>query len=1417
LPGGQSVFGYLANSKVGFNPKRKGVKNDCKWGENRFLNCIFRNQERNFFSLGEGNVYYRGMIKQTILLITGILMQLCVRGQALNFNHLKTENGLSQNSIFAIAQDGQGFMWFGSRFGLNRYDGNQFRLYKSNASDSGSLSDDYITALYSDSRKILWVGTANGLNRFNPQKNTFERIYLDGNKHNKQYAPVNSVYEDRRGNLWAAARTGLYLLTNPGKNKFTSAEKLGLDPGIAHAEILSIYEDQKGGLWIGTNNGLTRFRLKQRVQEVQTYRHNAAQPGSLSDNSITAITEDQQKNLWVATENGGINLFQPSTNTFSRFLHEEGKENSLAHNAVRKMMLSKKGELYIGTQEGLSVFDPLNRTFHNYQHRKADLRSLNQNSIYSLYEDLTGSIWIGTYYGGVNVTYAHSTNFKTLQYNEKLAGISHNVVSSIIADKNENLWIGTEGGGMNYYDQRSQKFTTYKLKASSPSSLGSDLVKVVYKDKTGNIWVGTHGGGLNLFDPATQGFKRFMASGNDIQTTRSEIVALLEDDQGAFWTGSQTGIRIFSKDKHTLSPYPEIPAIRSIKDQNIKVLFEDSRKNIWIAATTGLYLLPSDRRSLQSFTLPKGSNSVNNNANYINCIQEDSSGNIWVGLYYGGLSKYDVKKKAFSKTYTSKDGLASNNVVGILEDNLRQLWISTSNGLSRFNPGNGVFQTYTTSDGLAGDEFNYNSFFKAGNGEMFFGGYNGLTHFSPADIEKNDQQAAVVFTGLKLFNDRVRLNDANGLLKQDIGFTEKLVFHYGQNIFTIEFALLNYIKSNKNKYAYKLEGMSGEWIESHTPVATYTNLPSGTYTLLVKGANNDGIWSEPVRMQIEILPPFWKTWWAYLLYTALLIMVLFFITRFFYLRGLLLKDEELHQIKLNFFTNISHEIRTHLTLIMAPVEKLLEGQQPASPVGQQLKSVKNNADRLLKLVSELMDFRKADTKNLKLRVASYDLIPFVREIYSSFEALSGKKQIQFSFVHDQEPLMLYFDKEQLEKVFFNLLSNAFKFTPDHGDIALHIKTEKDEVLISISDTGRGIAPQYLDQLFVNYFQVDDHSIQNTGYGIGLALAKNIVELHKGKIKVSSKPATVDEPGFTRFEISLLRGNAHFQETQLSVPIALFPIRIPGEDELSLENTPGVNPPHRGTKRQTILIVEDNVELRGLIKGTLEADYEVFLAGNGLEGWDIATVEIPDLIISDVMMPEMDGFTLCNQLKSDERTSHIPVILLTAKSSQTDQISGLTQGADSYLTKPFSTKILGLQVHNLLEAREKMRKKYSRELVLEPGLLPVNPLNEQFISKLTGIIEDNMENEELGVELLAAQIGMSQSVLYKKLKAVTDLSVNDFSKSIRLKKAAQLLLQRQYTVYEIGYMVGFSDRKYFSREFKKQFGKTPSEYLSDQLL
>lgn len=1348
--------------------------------------------------------------KRTILTLLVILVQLYCKGQGLIFNHLMAENGLSQNSIFSITQDSRGFMWYGSRFGLNRYDGSRFNLYKSNALDTCSLSDDYVTALYSDTKGILWVGTANGLNKFNPEKNTFNRINLGKASGKRPYYMIRNIQEDSEGRLWVATNKGLFLLSNRSSNTFAGAEKFGLPINIAKSEILSVYADREKYIWIGTNNGLVKLSFKKRIDAIKTFVNDNS-PGCISDNSVTAIVEDQQGKLWFATENGGLNLLDRNKQTFTSFKHEPLNNNSLVHNAIRKMISAKSGELWIGTQEGLSILNPLTWKFRNYQHRKADAKSLNQNSIYSVYEDINGSVWIGTYYGGVNVTYASPNNFKTWQYNERLAGLNHNVVSSITEGKNGRLWIGTEGGGLNYYDWSTRRFGAYTYNANDPQSLGSNLVKTVYRDNTGDIWVGTHGGGLNLLDESSGKFKRFLTEKNALNTTRSEIVALLEDSHGRFWVGSQTGLKIFCGANSVLRPHHLMGKVKLFEDKNIKFLFEDSKQNIWIAATTGLYVCSEDLVSLQSFNLPKGSNSVSNSSNFINCIAEDSEGNIWIGLYYGGLKMYSPTKRTFSRTYTIKDGLRSSNVLGIIEDDKRQLWISTSNGLSKFDPESDAIQTYIASDGLAGDEFNYNSYFKDKYGAFFFGGYNGLTYFFPDEINKNKYRAPIVFTGLSLFNKPVRINSPDGLLERDMGYTTKLSFNPDQNIFTIEFALLSYIKSHKNKYSYKLEGINDEWIETNSPSAAYTNLSAGSYKLLVKGANNDGVWSKTASIQIEILPPFWKTWWAFCIYATLVTIFIFFITRFFYLRELLIKDEELHQIKLNFFTNVSHEIRTHLTLIMAPIEKLIDDNQSNQPLNKQLTSVKSNANRLLKLVSELLDFRKAETKHLKLHVAPYDMIGFIRGIYDSFQELAVIKKIQFSFEYKEVPIMVVFDKEQLEKVFFNLITNAFKFTPTGGNIIIRLEHDEHKVNTSIIDTGRGIAPEYLEQLFNNFFQVDDHNIQNTGYGIGLALSKSIVELHHGHITVHSQPEKDGQCGNTNFTVSLLQGDRHFKQDSFltSSPLISPKSGLNGSENIALNS-----PPQEGgyVKKYTVLIAEDNAELRLLIKESLEDQYHVVVTKNGMEGLSKASEEIPDIIISDIMMPKMDGLTLCKHLKADERTSHIPVILLTAKSTETDEITGLTGGADLYLTKPFSNKILQLHVRNLLSGRERMRKKFSRSIVIEPGQLTVDTVDEQFISRLIELIETHMEDEDFGVDMLAEKIGMSQSVLYKKLKAVTDMSVNDFSKSIRLKRAAQLLKTKKHTIYEVGYMVGFTDRKYFSREFKKQFGKTPSEYI-----
>jgi signal transduction histidine kinase/CheY-like chemotaxis protein/AraC-like DNA-binding protein/streptogramin lyase len=934
---------------------------------------------------------------------------------------------------------------------------------------------------------------------------------------------------------------------------------------------------------------------------------------------------------------------------------------------------------------------------------------------------------------------------------------------------------------------------------------------VVYIDKDQNIWCGTHGGGLNVFDRKQNKFKRFLYKENDVASLRSEITSLVEDDNGRIWVASNSGLQLFQRKGTELTPLSLSTISGPSNGITATTFYKDVQGNVWIGAIPGLYKVSGN--SIQEISKDI----------YINSLQQDKQRNMWIALNYGGVAQYNNSTNQITY-YTGIDGLSNRNVVGMLLDDSDNLWLSTDNGLIKFNPSKKAIQTYTVSDGLAGNEFNYNSYLKDSKGEFFFGGYNGISSFIPERIETNSYIAPVVFTGLRLFNNAVAINGEDKLLTENINGTERINFKYNQNVFSIEFALLNYIKSSKNKYAYKLEGFDKGWNEVNSTSATYTNLPSGTYTFSVKGANNDGVWSKPSSIQIKVLPPFWLTWWAYCIYVLAFVAIMFLIIRFFFLRELLKKEDELHHVKLNFFTNVSHEIRTHLTLIMAPVEKLLDKKEEDGFVHQQLTQVKSNANRLLKLVSELMDFRKAETNHLNLHIERHNLIPFLQDIYSSFQETSLAKRIQVSFIHDAEDVPVYFDKEQLEKVFFNLLANAFKFTPEGGRISLMVEQKDNKVNITVTDNGRGIAPEYLEKLFTNFFQVADHGLQNTGYGIGLALSKNIVELHKGTVSVESESTLNGKEGRTVFTVALLQGNRHF-ETNVSTE-TITAIK-PSEVESAAIDVPHLPITETTTEKQfSILIAEDNPELRTLVKETFNDQYNVISCEDGLQGWNTAVDQIPDLIISDVMMPEMDGFTLCSKLKTDERTSHIPVILLTAKSSQNDQVSGLETGADIYITKPFSTKILELNVRNLLAAREKLRQKFSQQIIAAPETIPlaeapadtfVNSVDKEFLTRVIQLVDEHMDDPDFGVEKLARKVAMSPPILYKKIKAVSNMSVNEFVKSLRLKKAAQLLQKTDMTVYEVAYNVGYNDRKYFSREFKKQFGKTPSEYagMSDE--
>jgi signal transduction histidine kinase/ligand-binding sensor domain-containing protein/CheY-like chemotaxis protein/AraC-like DNA-binding protein len=1311
--------------------------------------------------------------------------------QPVSFQHFSVEQGLPNYSAISLTQDKLGFMWIGTVDGLCRYDGIRFKTYRSNANDTSSLLGNHIISLFTDSKGIIWIGTSTGLNKYDVKLDRFERIPFGIN----QVGSVFCIYEDSRGQIWVGSANGLYMIPPNGSPSVSFQNK------TAGNSVRAILEDKNKGVWVGTDKGLTYIETVDNRYRLSHFSPLNSISGSPNANAVTALAQDENRQLWVGTLNNGIYQFDLISKKAVHY--QSGDKNSfgLVNNNIRCLTWNN-GLLWIGTQEGISVLNPVSRSFQTIVNKSQDKASLSQNSVYAIYKDANQSVWVGTYFGGVNVNYAYSTPFSVIQNTGEPNSISNNVISSIVEDRNHNLWIGTEGGGINFLNRTTKSFTNYKNRAGIAGTLGSNLVKVLYPDADGNIWAGTHGGGLNVLQPGSKTIRQYLI--DSVNRSEHEITSIVEDPFNNFWVTSNRGIRLFKREGIALTMQKTpLLNVRGVS----RYLYRDRDNNIWIAGSPGIYRLSGNIFKEEDSVL------------YVNCFTEDVNGNIWMGTGSAGLVRFDKKTKKLVK-YTNSF-LLPLNILGILSTDDQTLWLSTNKGLIHFHPQNNTYQVYTKNDGIAGNEFNYNSFLKSSDSFFYFGGYNGITYFRPRDIIRNSYIAPVVFTSLKLNNEEVAINDPQKVLRQNISLTTSLIFKHDQNDFTIDFALLNYVKTKKNRYRYMLEGFDKNWKTTSEGSATYTNLQPGSYRLVVNGANNDGVGGKTAYLQIKVNPPFWLTWWAYCLYILAAAAIVFIIARFFFLREVLKKEDELHQAKLNFFTNASHEIRTHLTLIMAPVERLLSENKKESFIEQQLTQVKSNTNRLLNLVGELMDFRKAETNHLQLNPKKQNLISFLQDIYESFREMSQSKNIHMSFVHDEDFVALNFDEQQLEKVFFNLLANAFKFTPEGGLIQLQVITRTNDVIIKVTDNGRGIAPQYLDKLFTNFFQVADHGLQNTGYGIGLALSKNIVTLHQGTISVESIPAKNEIAGHTVFTV-VLPLNAQFpgiikERAMSSTPTGMTPVSI---IEVPSETT-NTDAPDAGLK--TVLVVEDNAELKQLVKNTLSHRYHVITAYNGVGGWEIACAEIPDIIISDVMMPEMDGYTLCKKIKTDERTSHIPVILLTAKSSQNEQVTGLEQGADLYLTKPFSTKVLTLSVLNLLAAQEKLKQKITRELTtldtaptLADNVIAADTMtavDKAFLEKVIGLIDEHIDDPAFGVELLSKKVAMSAPVLYKKLRALTDMSVNEFIKLQRFKKAATLLQKADMTVNEVSFAVGYDDRKYFSREFKKYFHMTPSEFSS----
>ncbi len=1338
-----------------------------------------------------------------------------VRSQDLSlaFKHLSVKEGLSQNPVFSLFQDKTGFIWIGGRDGLIRYDGYEFKKYLNNRLEKQSIIHNDVLTVYEDRYRRLWIGTSNGAFLFNRLTSKFDSTPVS------DAILVSSFQPDSLGNLWMATVSGLKCI-DLKTNSLVSSPLTGPGSGsLLKGRIESLFLDRDQQLWVGSDKGVACIDPKKKTIKPLPYQ--VQSNAKLSSAKVFVINQDFQHHLWFGTKNDGAFEYNPETGTCINYVNEGAQ--GIASDFVHDIFVYDANKIWFGTRDGLSILDKHTGKIRSYPHDPSDPKSLSHNTIWKFMRDGAGNVWLGTYAGGVNIYNTSGDGF--LNIGERIGkrfGLNAPVANAILCASNDRFWVGTDGGGLNYLD-RSTNTATYFPLPNLPNQRYGNIVKSLATDQKGNLLVGTLEG-LATFDVKSKTFGRIPLTSNNLGDN-VRINTILQQN-GHLWLGTELHGMIHITPDRNIEVFKSGTHRDSISHNYITSLINDEYSNIWLATGNGLDYYVKNQRRFIHYPLGK----LGSRDNFVTALFYDRRKRLWAGTVQG-LFVLNRRTMHFQKIVDQTDYL-SEQVQAIIEDKFDNIWLSTANGINKlifkdlevpWKKNNVQVDHYTVTDGLLSNQFILGAVAKNSKGELFFGGVNGLSYFYPERLLKNQHQPQVVITELQVHNKAISPLSEHSPLKESIEDTKDIVLPYNQNNITLRFAALNYINPQNNQYAYKLKGLTNQknWqYIGNQRTATYTNLEPGDYQFFLKAANNDGVWSNKESiLHITILPPYWRTWWAYLIYVIVTALIVYQLVRISRTRTRLKyelylehleneRQKELHRVKMDFFTNISHEIRTPLTLISGPLEKLIDDIPKKDPsTMQQLNLIKSNSDRLTKLVGELLDFRKVETGNMKLWVSNNDMVAFLEERYQSFMSMAATRKISYQFLSLTSPVMVYFDRDQMHKVVFNLLTNAFKFTPDGGEITLALSDEPDQVQIHVQDNGIGIPQEKQKDLFTLFYQVGSPAPVSGGTGIGLALSKNIVNLHQGTVNVQSKPLEM-----TVFSIVLKKGNDHFTKEQLidlqQIPTFVDepPIHIM-EDMVSDENSNATTE----NLELSVLIVEDNDELRTFLRSILYQQYQVYEAANGLDGLTLATELLPDLIISDVIMPKMTGLELADQLKSKESTAHIPIILLTARATEIDHLQGLENGADLYLTKPFKPKVLSLQVRNLLTTRENIRRRFNALLPLEVPENKMSATDQRFMEKLNAYINNHMSDPEFSIPVLSSEIGMSQPVLYRKIKALTDLSVNNYVKSMRMKKAAELLLEKELTIYEISYEVGFNDSKYFSKEFARQYGKNPTAY------
>lgn len=1352
---------------------------------------------------------------------------MAVAQRDLNFTAFTTKDGLSANTVSVIWKDRMGLMWIGTSDGLNKFDGTNFTIYRHDAQDSTSIPANEILSICEDHLGRMWVGTGGGgLAYYDRRHNSFVSRRAGADWPNLRDISARAICEDHMNNLWI----GSYGTLRKIDFRTNKILKIPLGKIPDSFVVLSLFEDSKQRMWAGTNNGVYVFDLKS--GKTSLLSHSDANPASISDNVIKSVTEDAKGNMWFGTTRG-LNLLMPDGKSFRSFRHADNDPESLSSDDIYVIEPAGDNKLWLGTEEGLNIFDLSGYTSFKIGPDIRKIFSLANKSVKSIYIDKSGIFWLGTYQGGLN-KYDRNLPLFNLKRSNALdpKGLASPLVTSFAEYKNDLVFVGTDGGGVNLFDQKTGLFTHY-----GEGSLAGHLSVLALKlDRRGSLWVGTFHKGLFQLDPITGRFRKISTGTGDNEINNKDIRCIEEDSRGRIWVGTLGGgVNLYNPETGVFIKYiknarhkGEIPL--SLNGY-ISTISENKDGEVWVGSLgTGIAVFNHD---LGKFKIYNRSNSNLTNDGVL-CTFHDRAGNTWVGTNGGGLSLFNKKDSKFI-TYTDREGLSSGIVHKILQDENGVLWLSTDQGIYSFDPVSKKFKNFTTHNGVQNSPFISGSGMHSTRGELFFGGQDGFNYFDPKLLPNNQAIPKVLLTELKVSNNIVYPGETSSL-REDISIAKNIRLAYGQN-FSISYVALNYTTPQQNKYCYKLIGFDKEWnFVGNSKTAYYTNIDPGNYTFQVRASNNDGTWNDQVStIHIEVQPPLWRTIYAYIAYVLIVLCLLFYIRR----RGIqkiktkfaleqekekarqLIEQErreseklhELDMLKIKFITNLSHEFRTPISLILAPADKLLSA--PIDPaVSGQVHVMRRNARRLLNLVNQLLDFRKMEERELKLNLVPGDIIAFIKEAADSFRDLSERKKIGFRLNAEPGHLLAAFDHDKIERIIFNLLSNAFKFTREGGTVALNISCgeskvagEKCSLRLEFIDNGSGIPAEVQQKIFERFYQYENAvSILNQGSGIGLSITREFVELHGGTIAVTSTPGKG-----SMFTVNL--------------PVTALPVldlpQIPGMDEDPEENKESEATVFEyeaaGASAQVpaVLLVEDNEEMRYYLKDNLKAHYQVVEAANGREGWQKALSCHPQLIVSDISMPEMSGIELSKKIKADKRTAHIPVILLTAITGEEEQLKGLKTGANDYLTKPFNFEILNAKIKNLLMLNRTLKDTYSKQIHVCGNDVEIESGDAKLLNNIVRYIEDKLNDPELSVEELSRHVGMSRGSLYTKLLELTGLTPLEYIRSVKLDKAVMLLEKSDYNVAQIAYMTGFGTPSWFSNKFKAKYNMLPSEYQNSK--